>query len=78
MTTLTALLALIATALAGVIGAYLKGKSSGKTEARTKQLEVNANVQAEHERIDRAAPDLDASISRLRKRAAADSRTETK
>lgn len=62
------ILAIIASVISALAGGYVAGRRHG----RDKQQETNTRVQQTFNKIDRAAPDLDGSIDRLRKRAGND------
>lgn len=65
---LTALLIAAGAAIAAMVAAYFKGTSAGRNSEKVKRIEADANTRREYDKIDAAAPDLDAAVDRLRRR----------
>lgn len=65
---LYAILGAIGAAIATVLFAFLKGQKAGRDSVAAEQTRKDNATRAEYEKIDAAAPDLDASLDRLQQR----------
>lgn len=67
---LWAILVAVVGALGTVAMAWFKGRRAGRDAAIVEQAKNDDRTRKEFERIDRQSPDVDASLERLRQRAA--------
>ena len=72
--TITAILAAVLAAVGTAVAAYFKGVRAG----RNSEIVDRSMKNAEFDRIDSRAPDLDDAVARLRKRASGDGRPSSK
>lgn len=68
MTTLALIAGLVLAVLGAVAAAFRKGKSAGRADVAQEEAKANDQTRKEFDRIDRAPPDLDGALGRLRKR----------
>lgn len=67
---LIAILAAVGGVIATIAAAWIKGRRAGRDAAIVEQAKNDDRTRKEFERIDRQSPDVDASLERLRQRAA--------
>ena len=67
---LWAILAAVGGVTATIAAAWFKGRRAGRDAAIVEQAKNDDRTRKEFERIDRQSPDVDASLERLRQRAA--------
>ena len=67
---LIAILAAVGGVLATIATAWIKGRHAGRDAVIVEQAKKDDRTRKEFERIDRQSPDVDASLDRLRQRAA--------
>lgn len=67
---LIAILAAVGGVIATIAAAWIKGRAAGRDAGIVEQAKKDERTRKEFERIDRQSPDVDASLERLRQRAA--------
>lgn len=67
---LIAILAAVGGVIATIAAAWIKGRAAGRDAVIVGQAKNDDRTRKEFERIDRQSPDVDASLDRLRQRAA--------
>ena len=67
---LIAILAAVGGVIATIAAAWIKGRAAGRDAVIVEQAKKDDSTRKEFDRIDRQSPDVDASLDRLRKRAA--------
>ena len=67
---LIAILAAVGGVIATVAAAWIKGRAAGRDAVIVEQAKKDERTREQFERIDRQSPDVDASLERLRQRAA--------
>lgn len=75
---LIAILVAVGGALATMATVWLKGRAAGRDAVIVEQAKKDERTREHFDRIDRQSPDVDASIERLRKRAAKPGNTDPK
>lgn len=67
---LIAILAAVGGVIATIATAWIKGRAAGRDAVIVEQAKKDERTREQFDRIDRQSPDVDASLDRLRKRAA--------
>lgn len=70
--------AVIAAVLAAIIGAFMRGRSSGRDTVVAEQARQKEVTREEFQKIDDQRPDLDGALGRLRKRSGSDGQPPAK